>query len=85
MINNEIRVKKYKGLCFWCDEKFNLRHHCKRRELNIIVVQEEEDFNNEVEVKAKESEGTTIEEVAMKIANLSLNSLVGLSSPRRYM
>lgn len=53
--------------------------------MNIIVVQEEEDFNNEVEVKAKESEGTTIEEVAMKIANLSLNSLVGLSSPRRYM
>lgn len=38
MIDNEIRIKKEKGLCFRCDEKFSPEHRCKRKKLNIIAV-----------------------------------------------
>lgn len=49
MIDNEIRIKKEKGLCFWCDEKFSPGHRCKRQKLNIIAIQEREDLSNGID------------------------------------
>ena len=37
MTDNEIKIKKEKGLFFRWDEKFRPGHRCKRQELNIIV------------------------------------------------
>lgn len=56
MTDNEVRIKKEKGLCFRCDEKFSLGHRCKRRELNIIVVQEGEDLSDKTDQVGEEIE-----------------------------
>ena len=56
MIDNEIKINKEKGLCIQCDEKFNLGHHWKRRELNIIVVQEGEDLSEESDKVVEKTE-----------------------------
>lgn len=56
-----------------------MRHLYKRRELNIIVVQEGEYLSEETDQVGEEIETKGIEEVNTEIVNLSLNSLVGLS------
>ena len=38
----ELQQHSEKGLCYRCDEKFYPRHHYKRKELSVMVVQEEE-------------------------------------------
>ena len=76
-----MRMKKEKGLCFRCDEKFSLGHRCKRRELNIIAIQEGEDLSGEIDKVAEETEDEN-EQINTEIANLSLHSLVGFSSPK---
>ena len=63
MTDNEVRIKKEKGLCFRCDEKFSLGHRCKRRELNIIVVQEGEDLSDKTDQVGEEIETNGNEEV----------------------
>lgn len=81
MTDSEMWIKE-KGLCFRCDEKFSSEHRCKRCELNIIAVQEREDLSEETDQVGEEIETKGNEEVNIEIANLSLNSLVGLSSPK---
>lgn len=49
LTDTEIQLKKEKGLCFKCDGKFNDGHRCPKRELNVFVVQEEEDFSDTLE------------------------------------
>lgn len=39
-------------------------------------------MSDEMETPAEEDEGNTMEEIAMEIVNLSLNSLAGLSSSK---
>lgn len=82
MTDNEVRIKKEKGLCFRCDEKFSLGHRCKRRELNIIAVQEGEDLSDKTDQVGEEIETNGNKEVNTKIVNLSINSLVGFNSPK---
>ena len=63
MTDNEVRIKKEKGLCFRCDEKFSPGHRCKRRELNIIAVQEGEDLSDKTDQVGEEIETNGNEEV----------------------
>ncbi|KFK40867.1 hypothetical protein AALP_AA2G052000 [Arabis alpina] len=72
--------RRAEGLCFRCDEKWHERHHCHRRELSVMMVQEEGPDKEWVEEDETDSdeEGVTVAEMA----TLSLNSLVGISSPR---
>ncbi|KAE8650876.1 hypothetical protein Csa_002497, partial [Cucumis sativus] len=77
-----MRIKKEKGWCFRCDKKFSPEHRCKRRELNIIVVQEGEDLSEETDQVGEEIETNGNDEINTEIANLSLNSLVGLNSSK---
>lgn len=73
----EIEKWKAEGLCFKCDEKYSGQHECPRKELTVLVVLEngeEEEYTKEpVEIR---------EEETMEIAELSMNSVVGMSSPR---
>ena len=71
----EVQARKEKGLCFHCDEKHTLGHRCKR-ELQILIVHDDE---------KEEEEGGGISskpvEENMEVAELSLNSVLGLTLP----
>lgn len=76
----EIAKWKTDRLCFRCDEKWHARHKCPNKELFLLVVQEdgsEREWDEELEEEAEEFiPGVT------EMVELSLNSLVGISSPR---
>lgn len=38
----EVQVKRERGLCYRCDEKFTVGHRCKNKELQVLVVREME-------------------------------------------
>ena len=56
-------------------------HRCKKRELNIIAIQEVKDLSEEIDKVTEETEDEN-KEINTEVANLSLHSLVGLSSPK---
>lgn len=63
--------RRERGLCYRCDEKWNLTHQCKNNELSIVLVSDEDRAEKEVKV-----------ENALQGIELSLNSVVGLAEPR---
>ncbi|EXB74477.1 hypothetical protein L484_026170 [Morus notabilis] len=73
MIDAELQAKREKGLCYRCDGKYYVGHRCPNRELQVLIVREEEE-QGEVEVEKIEA----AEEEEM--VELSLNSVVGLIS-----
>lgn len=76
----EIAQRKAEGLCFKCDERFHRNHVCPRMELTVLIIMED---GSEVECLEEPSEVTDEEHVmALQVAELSINSVVGLSSPR---
>ena len=69
-----------KGLYYRCDEKYSIGHRCELQELQVVVCREEErepGINAEEEVR---SEG--YEEGDRAVVELSVNFVVGLSSPK---
>ena len=76
----EVQARREKELCFHCDEKYALGHRCKR-ELQILIVHENE--KEEEEDEEGSEEGSKIcsksAEVNMEVAELSLNSVLGLT------
>ena len=79
LIGTELQSKIAKGLCFRCDAKFSLGHRCKYRELQVLVVQED---NTKTEVPPQGSPDDPLEDEIHEVAKLSLNSVVGLSTPK---
>lgn len=76
----EVREKKAKGLCFKCDGRYQPGHQCRYKELHMLIVKEdgtEYEIEEEIEDDSEESSPEMSE-----LAELSLNSVVGLSSPR---
>ena len=71
----EIQQHREKGLCYRSDEKFSPGHRCKRRELSVLVVQEDSDEENEIEEEFSGAE-------ASQMAEVSLNSVMGLTNPK---
>lgn len=47
LTDKELQEKRAKGLCFRCDEKWSIGHRCKRRELSILLIEEEEEERTE--------------------------------------
>ena len=71
----EIQLRREKGLCYRCDEKFSLGHRYKRRELNVMVVQGESDLEEEIEEEPVQAK-------AIPSVEISLNYVVGLTNPK---
>ncbi|XP_010541862.1 PREDICTED: uncharacterized protein LOC104815241 isoform X1 [Tarenaya hassleriana] len=78
--DTEMEDRRKRGLCFRCDEKYFFGHKCKLKELQVIVVQED----GETLLAADAHPDPVPEEppVAPEIAELSLNFVVGLTSPK---
>ena len=78
--------KRSKGLCFRCDEKFASGHRCKRKELHVIWVRDDEDLfeDGSYTIPTDVEQATTgiddVEEDPQPLS-LSLSSMVGLLAP----
>ncbi|XP_063950432.1 uncharacterized protein LOC135152943 [Daucus carota subsp. sativus] len=75
LTDKELQEKRAKGLCYRCDDKWVQGHRCKRKELSVMLIDEEED----AEIEAGEAVNNPVEEFP---AEVSLNSVVGLSNPK---
>jgi len=43
----EQKLRRDKGLCFWCDEKFTPDHRCPNRHFMLYQLEETEDAKNQ--------------------------------------
>lgn len=43
----ELQDKRAKGLCFRCDERWGVGHQCKRKEVSVLLVDEDDDQGEE--------------------------------------
>lgn len=69
----ELADKRARGLCFRCDGKFSSGHKCPNKNLQFLIV----DGDN-----AEEEELGSEEKVHCDMAEVSLNSVSGLTPPR---
>lgn len=83
LTERELQDKKAKGLCFRCDERWGIGHQCKKKEMSVLLVDDEdtgdEEFGEEVGGEFQSLEVPSEEEVP---AVLSINSIVGLTNPK---
>lgn len=84
LFDAKFQMRRDEGLCFCCDERYSASHKCKERdqkELRILLIKESDE---EWEVLKGEEEMTGIVELKQvdvePVAELSLNSVVGLSN-----
>ena len=73
----EVAKWQAEGLCYKCDEKYDRNHVCVKKELTVLVVH---DDGREEELTEEYGDGE--EEDTAEVAEISMNSVVGLSSPR---
>lgn len=80
--NMELQSKRAKGECFRCDEKWLIGHKCKKRELSVILIQGDVIRNEEHD--CVEGNRVIEDESAQegRQPKISLNSLVGITSPK---
>ena len=73
----ELQVKIEKSICFKCDTKFPSGHRCQNKKLQVLLVQDE--FPKEDIVRIPDT-GEMPKADVDEIAELSVNSMVGLST-----
>lgn len=82
--DKELQAKRERGECFRCEEKWSAGHRCKKRELSVILMQGEgeggeDDGVSEDDVGCEEYGDEPKEAIQ---SGISLNSVVGISSPK---
>ena len=70
----EFSEKRSKGLCFKCDERYAPGHRCPSTSLQVLLVGDDEDDIEEEEKDASH--------VHLDMVEVSLNSVIGFTSPR---
>lgn len=78
----ELQYKRERGLCFKCDEKWTAGHRCKRKELSILLGQEEEDVEYGEMADPTILDSPTSQQPEPIQTEISLNSVMGISSPK---
>lgn len=82
LTDKELQDKRAKGLCFRCDDKWQVGHRCKRRELSVLLMEDkDEDGTDEM---GSEPPPSPTEEIGPEVnlhPEVSLNSVIGLSNP----
>ncbi|XP_074346704.1 uncharacterized protein LOC141685510 [Apium graveolens] len=75
LTERELQDKRAKGLCYRCDAKWSIGHRCQKKELSVLLIEEEDESEGE--------EGDNLpsptEEVTTEV---SLNSVIGLTNPK---
>ena len=82
MSDVEMQMRHKKGLGYRCDEKYSIGHRCKLQELQVVVSREKE---REPKINADEEARTEgSEEGDHVVVELSVNSVIRLSSPKSF-
>lgn len=76
LTEKELQDKRAKGLCYRCDAKWAIGHRCKKKELSVMLIEEEE---GETDCEDTEAPPSPTEEITTEV---SLNSVIGLSNPK---
>lgn len=80
----EFQVRRDKGLCFHCDEQYS-GHKCTARdqkELRVLLIMENDEEWEVLDGEEEMTETFKLKQVNVEpVAELSLNSMVGLSNP----
>ncbi|KAL8090017.1 hypothetical protein AgCh_039471 [Apium graveolens] len=80
--DKEFQNKGEKGLCFRCDDKWSVGHCCIRKELSILLTQDEKEDEAELSPSSITSE-TPLEVYSEPVhSEISLNTVMGLTSSR---
>ncbi|KAL5575524.1 hypothetical protein UlMin_017223 [Ulmus minor] len=74
---SEYQQKRAKGLCFRCDEKFSPGHRGKNRQLQVLILSEDDSAQD---VKPEEEDQPSPNSSQDSALDLSLNSLMGFTS-----
>ena len=77
LTEDELQDKREKGICYRCDERFFVGHRCKNRQFQVLLVEDNKDDRTLEEVELESNQPSPNEE-----AELSLNYVVGISTPR---
>lgn len=83
LTDKELQEKRSRGLCFRCDEKWAVGHRCKKRELSVLLIEEDEDEGTDCTGSDPPMSPTdeSLNEVTIQ-PEVSLNSVIGLSNPK---
>ncbi|MCI01892.1 hypothetical protein A2U01_0022921, partial [Trifolium medium] len=75
-----MQIRRDKGLCYWCDEKFSFTHKCPNRQL-MLLQYEDNDEDQVLETLIQPTE-TTINSLDTNQPehHLSLNAMKGTSN-----
>lgn len=83
LTEKELQEKRAKGLCFRCDDKWVIGHRCCRRELSVILVDDDEDEGlDETSTEPPLSPGNDPTGEVNLHSEVSLNSVIGISNPK---
>lgn len=83
----EYQLRREKGLCFRCNEKYSADHECKmkeQRKLRMFVINsnnEELEIVEEVEAESIELRMVEVKNNTTACVELSINSVVGVNDP----
>lgn len=83
LTEKELQEKRAKGLCFRCDDKWAIGHRCRRRELSVILVDDDEESTYEAGSDPPMSPGLENTNEVNLQSEVSLNSVVGISNPKK--
>lgn len=78
LTDQELQQKREKGIYFRCDDKWSIGHRCRKRDLSVLLTQDDE-YEGEIEDLEEEKLEQRLGE---KPTEVSLNSVVGLTSPK---
>lgn len=77
-------MKREKGLCYRCDDKWSVGHRCRRKEPSVLVTQEDDEDEGELSSGDLSRDGMDEGVAASVPAKISLNSVMGLTSPKTF-
>lgn len=81
--DKELQQKRAKGLCFRCDEKWSMGHRCKKKELSVLLIEEEEEDRTDYSGSDPPMSPTTEPNTEVSShPEVSLDSVIGLSNPK---
>jgi hypothetical protein len=80
-----MRERREKGLCYYCDDKWNPRHKCKSPKIYLLTIMDfpEEDRGDEIFFYSTNDTPTLVKNAMLKGTEptISLRAIVGSMSP----
>lgn len=78
----ELQIKREKGLCYRCDDKWVVGHRCKRMELSVLFTCEDDEEEAELSPTSPKFDELIEVNTDSPSPEISLNSVMGITSPR---